>query len=238
MSHYEELTLELMFKNKVTIPENKLKRLNALKNGTFIKTFDFYNENTDKKIFLYDYRMSKLSSTDIVSYFNQMVRENNIFINNYVIDEWSKTITTSISNWNIYEVKNNIEKKFDESYGDAVRVEILQSKPAGDEFSQPMDTLVIRTCSNNSSINFHGIAVLVLGEQLRKNSIMLEIFTVVENIYDTKVDVKQVNNCVNKILSVKENQNPRLNNYLQSIKAEVIDQLEAWFNCQNTNNIY
>lgn len=85
------------------------------------------------------------------------------------------------------------------------------------------------------------LGFVVIGEQLTMHQLNLSIYVLIlpDRIKYEDMMLQKINSeIMNKIIMVKEKQNPRITNFISTVNNILTSELQAWLNGQTASDIY
>lgn len=240
----EKMVLEAMVSNCIPRTSEQEERLSFLKthnptsfdNSSTADSASNTESCSDGK-FTYEYRSVSWNNKEISEYFDSLSLQNQTVQTPFVIEEWNKNLNINNITWDIEKVAEKIEDALKENFGDRYKVGLTNSRSTGG-ISEYDKTILITDFSENG---YPWLTFNVIGEQITKNQIMIYVYA----MYMTNFDLSLSNSIIernkeicNKILLLKQKQNPKINSYMQVLTDIIIKELENWLNGQNSSSIY
>lgn len=238
----EQIVLESMVKNEIVRSAEQEERLKFLKsrkgNGDIIADTDLTvtKDNSDNKKFTYEYRSLSWSEKEVREYFDSLTMKNQTTELPFVVNEWTKTVNVRGIKWDVKLVSDRIDNVLKETFEEEFHIVIPLSSPTGNISNYDYTILIA-----NTDLNGHNwIGFQVSGEQILKNQITLSVYTMYMTITDQLSEniIERNKDICNKVLLMKQKQNPKINTYIQTVTDVLIKELESWINSQTESNIY
>lgn len=235
----EKTVLEFMVINNIPRSEEQEKRLIFLKNarnrggfggGTDAPEEIFAEEEEGKA--LYDYRSLTWNETQIKGYLNKFSNENRTLQTSMVIDEWNNNLEIRAVRWNLKDIQSALETCLENNFGDKFILEQVEAGAIAEGWVDYTDSIIItEKCEDNA--RYPWIQFIISAEQLTLSQISFSIYT----LYNPKKDMQCMGDCFkinslvgNKLSGLKQKQNPKVNNYISTIKNVIIAELESYLN--------
>lgn len=242
----ERKVLEFLVKNNVPRDEQVDRRLNFLKNfdqnssGTSNSNIEEYAIQTSDNEVAYDYRFVSWTVSDINSYANLLTSEEKTFDLPMVIAEWNKKIPQNNIHWSTDAMLVYLDKYLHENFGNQY---ISQIKKCGAIISNEVEYEPSVYIEPTSDARYPWISFVVTGEQLTVTQVSFSIYALYLPEQDSQccqvADVIEKNQKYqNRLVTLKQGQNPKIKNYVESINEILISGLEAWLNSNNTSGMY
>lgn len=242
----ERKVLEFLVKNNVPRDEQVDRRLNFLKNfdqnssGTSNSNIEEYTIQTSDNEVAYDYRFVSWTVSDINSYANLLTSEEKTFDLPMVIAEWNKKIPQNNIQWSTDAMLVYLDKYLHENFGNQY---ISQIKKCGAIISNEVEYEPSVYIEPTSDARYPWISFVVTGEQLTVTQVSFSIYALYLPEQDSQccqvADVIEKNQKYqNRLVTLKQGQNPKIKNYVESINEILISGLEAWLNSNNTSGMY
>ncbi len=244
----EMILLEAMVSNKIARTPEQEERLILLKEhkNTNFASFnvdvgesDSDNENSDNdsKKFIYEYRALLWSDKETRDYFDSLSVQNQVARTPYVVSEWTKNITASNINWDVRKVAKSLNETLTENFGDKFKVVGGYSCSTG-AINDADESILVADISQGG---YNWLWFNVTGEQMLKNQVTVSIYATYMSDLDVNSDDSIIdrNKAVcNRLISLKQKQNPKVNNYIQTVTDIIIKEIETFINSQSTQSIY
>lgn len=240
----EKMVLEAMVSNCIPRTPEQEERLSFLKthNPTTLEHSSAVNSGSSTEAssegkFTYEYRSVLWSNKEVSEYFDSLSLQQQIVQIPFVVEEWSKNLNISNITWDIDKVAERIENTLKENFGDRYKVGLTNSCATG-SISEYDRTILITDFSENG---YPWLTFNVIGEQITKNQIMICIYAMYMTNFDLSLSdsiIERNSDICNKILMLKQKQNPKINSYMKVLTDIIIKELENWLNGQNSSSIY
>lgn len=246
----EKMVLDAMVKNMVERTpeqEDRLKFLcrnvssNITNGGNFVDKVDITSA-TDKDMIMdgkliYEYRCMTWKNNEIKNFFDTMSLENKTLQIPVVVSEWTKNIEARGIEWKPSEIKERVEEKLKKSLGEQFGVAVTNSSVSGARLDYSDSIAVI----DISGKGYPWLAFLICGEETIVNHLMLSVY----GLYMPDIDLSDAltiyerNAEIAKMVEMlKEKQNPKINNYIQTMTDLFVEELECWINDIRSTDIY
>ena len=243
---FEQELLLLEGMNRANIPMNEMQisRLKFLRNsGKAEKSNDSLGtivnlSKTDDGILLYEYGSVSWNNDKTSQYFDTFSRENIKAGTILTVDEWTKNMRLSGgASWDLISFLPILEKRINYEFGEGNSVSIVKSRSTVDS---EVDECIFIRGDNNS--RFPWISFLINGDLVTRNQLALSIFV----LYDCSKDFAEEQNVIdgnnrkkNRFNSIKDKLFPKLNNYINTVQAIVVEEMEKYLNSTvGTDGIY
>lgn len=232
----ERTVLEFMVINNIprnAEQENRLIFLKRANNGNYTDSLgdapkEIFVEEEQGKL-TYDYRSITWNESQIKSYLNAFSGENRTLKTRMVIDEWNKNLEMKGVRWNLNDIKASLEKCLLSNFGDRYILESVEAGAVSGDQVDYTESILIK----ESNEKYPWIQFIISAEQLTLNQISFSIYT----LYNPNEDMQNESDCFrinsmigNKLVSLKQKQNPKVNNYIAIVKNVVIAELENYLN--------
>lgn len=240
----EKRILENMVNNYITRSSEQEERLAFLQKGNY-DTDSLANVNGQKDDFIedstwkYEYRSVNWDSKKIETFFENLSLQNRTVEYPFVVREWNKEINIFSDDFDIDKIGQLICNAFIDNYDNRFSIRLAASKTM-DNYSEPMDTITIVADSDEEiTKGYSWIAYFVTAEKISNKQVAFSIYTLYFPALDMEVKLAQDSLirknklCANKIILLKEMQNPRINRHIQSVNNLIINVLENWVNNEN-----
>lgn len=239
----EKRILESMVKNHITRSSIQEERLTLLQKGNYKNDVLLKNDNLDKNLikdgdFIYEYRSVNWDIKRIDDFFENLSLQNRLAEYPFVVKEWNKDINMSINEINIENIGKLINDAFHDNYDNRFTVRLLTAKTT-DNYSDSTKMISIMSDKDEEIKNgYSWIIYLVTIEKISNQQIAFSVYTLYfpaldVEIIDDKSIIEKNRICAQKILLLKEMQNPKINRNIQNINNLIIDVLEKWANNEN-----
>lgn len=187
---------------------------------------------------LYEYRCMTWKNKEIKDFFDTMSMESKTIHIPIVVSEWMKNVTVKGIEWSAMKVKERIEKRLTENFGDRYRIGVVESSIAGVRLDYT-ETIFIM----DSTIELYPwLAFNVCGEQTMPNQLLLSVYGMYLpdlDIVDDDASVYDRNSEMVKMVEMlKEKQNPKISNYIQIMTDLLVEELEHWVNDVKSTDLY
>lgn len=156
----------------------------------------------------------------------------------FVVKEWNKDINMSINEINIENIGKLINDAFHDNYDNRFTVRLLTAKTT-DNYSDSTKMISIMSDKDEEIKNgYSWIIYFVTIEKISNQQIAFSVYTLYfpaldVEIIDDKSIIEKNRICAQKIILLKEMQNPKINRNIQNINNLIIDVLEKWANNEN-----
>ena len=236
MKKQEEMILVAMLDRGMVLSSELEMRLQYLHKG-FKNTINIFNENSDTNNFAYDYRSVGWSRQELSQYMDELTMTQQVLRMPLVVDNWEKNINAIGVRWDISYIKTNIEELLAQNFGEEYICQELKAGAVTEMGIELEDSVLI----TENSGNYPWLAFLVTGEQVTRRQVSIAIYAIFMperlGLSETKKE-KQNSEILNWIISIKEKQNPKLNNRIQTIQALLVERLEQCINQKTGDSIY
>lgn len=244
---YEAKVLEFLVSNGLEHTEKQERRLAFLKSTDYGKasfsdgsSFDNLSVDTKHNELAYDYRFMSWNASDINAFFTHLTGEESTLQLPVVISEWKKKITQKNVIWSLEGMCAYLTGHMRENFGDKYSAKILNcGAVVGDEVEYEPAVYI----EENENGKYPWLSFIVMGDQLTMAQVSFSIYA----LYLPEKD----NNCLqatdlieknqkfkDRLMVLKQNQNPRIKNYIESITEILISGLDSWLNDNNTSSMY
>ena len=200
------------------------------------ETTENEEEGSVRKL-VYEYRALSWNEKETKDYFDSLSAQNQSAKTPYVINEWSKNISALNISWNFKSVWKKLDNAMQENFGERFRVIGGDSCPTG-AINDADKSIIIADISEGG---YNWIWFNVVGEQMLKNQVTISIYTIYMSELDGNPNasiIERNKEICSKLLSFKQKQNPKINNYIQTITDILIKSIEEWINSQSESDIY
>lgn len=239
----EKRILESMVKNHITRSSIQEERLTLLQKGNYKNDVLLKNDNLDKNLikdgdFIYEYRSVNWDIKRIDDFFENLSLQNRLAEYPFVVKEWNKDINMSINEINIENIGKLINDAFHDNYDNRFTVRLLTAKTT-DNYSDSTKMISIISDKDEEIKNgYSWIIYFVTIEKISNQQIAFSVYTLYfpaldVEIIDDKSIIEKNRICAQKIILLKEMQNPKINRNIQNINNLIIDVLEKWANNEN-----
>lgn len=239
----EKRILESMVKNHITRSSIQEERLTLLQKGNYKNDVLLKNDNLDKNLikdgdFIYEYRSVNWDIKRIDDFFENLSLQNRLAEYPFVVKEWNKDINMSINEINIENIGKLINDAFHDNYDNRFTVRLLTAKTT-DNYSDSTKMISIMSDKDEEIKNgYSWIIYFVTIEKISNQQIAFSVYTLYfpaldVEIIDDKSIIEKNRICAQKIILLKEMQNPKINRNIQNINNLIIDVLEKWANNEN-----
>lgn len=236
----EEKVLNAMFENNVVRTPEQESRLAFLKNPNFKNTPNMLSEKAKNNEVLYDYRSVKWSVQETRSYFDALTMNSRVLTMPMVVKEWAKNISVNDMKWQIKEVGSVIEQSLVSNFGERFQMKYVESG-ASTEAGTETDPSIYIYETGNTKNNYPWLAFIVKGDQLTLSQVNLAIYTLFVpgkvELQGTSFSQKNTELC-NMLLVLKEEQNPKINNYLTTMSKVLDQEIVKWFEGNISDSMY
>lgn len=169
-----------------------------------------------------------------------MTSEEKTFDLPMVIAEWNKKIPQNNIHWSTDAMLVYLDKYLHENFGNQY---ISQIKKCGAIISNEVEYEPSVYIEPTSDARYPWISFVVTGEQLTVTQVSFSIYALYLPEQDSQccqvADVIEKNQKYqNRLVTLKQGQNPKIKNYVESINEILISGLEAWLNSNNTSGMY
>ncbi len=235
----ESIVLEYMVKQNIPRTEEQERRLVFLRNN-LDKLTQFENsveqeisyEEYDGKL-VYDYRSITWDDRQVEAYFNMLSAENKIAHNILVVAEWFKnlSIKTDIT-WDVEKVRYQISKCLADNFSDHIACKLIEASSLSGEFLE-FDQVIYVYEDDDSMEKYPWLSFIISSEQITRKQISVSIYALyIPEKDNLSIDdtIKRNQMTAAKFLSIKNKQNPKVNNYIYTMQSLLIDELEKYIN--------
>ena len=229
----EEMVLEAMFKLNLPRTAQHESRLAFLKKG-IDDVPNIINEKFNGQELLYDYRSIKWDSKQIKSYFENLTINQELLTTPLLIDEWKHNITVDDFVWDIDKTFDIIKETLNEEFNSRLVCDKINTSAITDTGTEAVPSIVIST---NQESMYPWLSIIVIGDQLARSNVDLAIYSIFrpDKIQLNIKNIAESNSILcNKMLVLKEGQNPRITRLIESVKAIITKELEFLFNTPDT----
>jgi hypothetical protein len=239
----EKRVLESMVENHITRSSIQEERLAFLQKGNYKNDILLKNTNTDKNFikdgdFIYEYRSVNWDAKRIEEFFENLSLQNSSVEYPFVVKEWNKDVNMVIKDINMENIGKLINDAFHDNYGNRFKVRLLTSKTT-DDYADSTETIAIMSDKDEEIQNgYSWIVYFVTIEKISNQQIAFSIYTLYFPALDAEImgdkSVIEKNRiCSQKIIVLKEVQNPKINRNVENVNNIIIDVLEKWANNEN-----
>lgn len=200
---------------------------------------EFSIQTSDNEI-AYDYRFISWTVSEINSYMNLLTSEDKTLDLPMVVAEWNKKIPQKNIRWSTDAMQVYLDKYLHENFGDLYTTKI---KNCGAVLSNEVEYEPSVYIEATDSAKYPWLSFVVTGEQLTMTQVSFAIYALYLPTKDSQctqaVDtIEQNQKYQNRLITLKQAQNPKIKNYIESINEILISGLEAWLNNNNTSSMY
>lgn len=200
---------------------------------------EFSIQTSDNEI-AYDYRFISWTVSEINSYMNLLTSEDKTLDLPMVVAEWNKKIPQKNIRWSTDAMQVYLDKYLHENFGDLY---ITKIKNCGAVLSNEVEYEPSVYIEATDSAKYPWLSFVVTGEQLTMTQVSFAIYALYLPTKDSQctqaVDtIEQNQKYQNRLITLKQAQNPKIKNYIESINEILISGLEAWLNNNNTSSMY
>ena len=246
MYSQERKVLEFLVKNNIPRTEQIDRRLNFLKNlnqndiSNAANSIEEFSIQTSDNEIAYDYRFISWTVSEINSYMNLLTSEDKTLDLPMVVAEWNKKIPQKNIRWSTDAMQVYLDKYLHENFGDLYTTKI---KNCGAVLSNEVEYEPSIYIEATDSAKYPWLSFVVTGEQLTMTQVSFAIYALYLPTKDSQctqaVDtIEQNQKYQNRLITLKQAQNPKIKNYIESINEILISGLEAWLNNNNTSSMY
>ena len=246
MYSQERKVLEFLVKNNIPRTEQIDRRLNFLKNlnqndiSNAANSIEEFSIQTSDNEIAYDYRFISWTVSEINSYMNLLTSEDKTLDLPMVVAEWNKKIPQKNIRWSTDAMQVYLDKYLHENFGDLYTTKI---KNCGAVLSNEVEYEPSVYIEATDSAKYPWLSFVVTGEQLTMTQVSFAIYALYLPTKDSQctqaVDtIEQNQKYQNRLITLKQAQNPKIKNYIESINEILISGLEAWLNNNNTSSMY
>ena len=238
MYSQERKVLEFLVKNNIPRTEQIDRRLNFLKNlnqndiSNAANSIEEFSIQTSDNEIAYDYRFISWTVSEINSYMNLLTSEDKTLDLPMVVAEWNKKIPQKNIRWSTDAMQVYLDKYLHENFGDLYTTKI---KNCGAVLSNEVEYEPSVYIEATDSAKYPWLSFVVTGEQLTMTQVSFAIYALYLPTKDSQctqaVDtIEQNQKYQNRLITLKQAQNPKIKNYIESINEILISGLEAWLN--------
>lgn len=246
MYSQERKVLEFLVKNNIPRTEQIDRRLNFLKNlnqndiSNAANSIEEFSIQTSDNEIAYDYRFISWTVSEINSYMNLLTSEDKTLDLPMVVAEWNKKIPQKNIRWSTDAMQVYLDKYLHENFGNLYTTKI---KNCGAVLSNEVEYEPSVYIEATDSAKYPWLSFVVTGEQLTMTQVSFAIYALYLPTKDSQctqaVDtIEQNQKYQNRLITLKQAQNPKIKNYIESINEILISGLEAWLNNNNTSSMY
>lgn len=226
----EEKVLETMFENNVARSPEQEARLAFLKQRVPIM-LDVINKRASEGEVLYDYRSVKWNTQEVRSYFDVLTMNSEVLTMPMVVKEWGQNIFINNMKWDTKEVGSAIERGLINNFGDQFQVQYIKGG-ASTIIETITDPAIYISETKTMKNNYPWLAFIVKNEQIILNQVNIAIYVLFmpENVELKGSSCSQKNTeLCNMFLVLKEEQNPKINNFLTTMSKVLDQEIKNWF---------
>lgn len=234
----EVAVLETMYKYNIPRTIEQEQRLAFLKKGS-INAPKMYENNTQREVFQYDYRVLQWSESDITNYIENFTMNSKKCTVPMAVSNFEKSVMVQSFQWENEAIIPVLEKCLQENFGDKYHVQNIQSATVTDSAEDSISAVLISE-TNSTTKGYPWLGFLVIGDQVTLKQMNLSIYAVY--LPDKMAEHQNIVQANEKIISdvtvIKMKQNPRINNYISTVTNILVEVIEEWINTQMSYNIY
>lgn len=224
----EEMILDGLFTNNLPRTKQHETRLKFLKNK-IEDSPEILTAPDNNNIFAFDYRSSKWKVNDLKSYVENAVMSQQKISLPMVIEEWEHDITVENFLWDINKVLDILQENLITEYNEGLKCEVKSAGSVTDSGIETVPSILISAESGRFQQSYPWLSFLVMGDQLTRNRVNLSIYVLIipnKVEYDSNNIVEANKSIGNKLIVMKEGQNPNLNRLISSIRYTVTKTIE------------
>lgn len=235
----ECMVLDYMIQNHVARTESQELRYRFLHNnietlsqGGGMLGSDIVDYNMKDGQLLYEYRSATWSDKQIHNYYTEMSSENKKAKIPVVVSEWSNNL--EIKNgmiWDIRELFKQVKKSVGDDFPGSYECDLIESSPLNSGTVEFEQSIYIEEKGKDG--RFPWLSFLINGEQLTRTQVSLSIYVLYiseKNSLDEEDNIVYNAQAFDKVLSIKDKTNPKVNHFISTISNILIDELEKYLN--------
>lgn len=244
----ESIVLEYMVKQNIPRTEEQERRLGFLRNN--LSKLSHSEDSLEQEVpyeeydgkLVYDYRSVTWNDKQVETYFNMLSAENKLAHNILVVAEWFKNLNIkSDITWDVEQAKEQISGCLTDNLGNCISCELIEASSLSGEFLE-FDQVIYIHEKDDSTSKYPWLSFIVSSEQITRKQISVSIYA----LYIPEKDNMSIDDLIKrnqmtaaKFLSIKNKQNPKVNNYIYTVQSLLVDELENYINAGiETSSIY
>lgn len=240
----EMLVLDKMVEHNIPRDEQQVARLAFLHAGgaenvgraALIPQVEYTKEEGKLAI---DYRALSWDERTLTMQFDSASGVNKLAETPLVITEWNKNISTKATGWDGETVFTEIQRCIADNYGEDFEVLTEQVGIVMDGDLDYTESVVIEPTEQSK---YPWLGFILSGEQMTRKQASVSLFAVYFPQLDFKEEssnIQRNKKAANRAIMLKMKQNPKINNFIETMQSIVIDELEGFFNqASNSESIY
>lgn len=246
----EKMVLESMITHNIPRTDFQEKRLTFLRNSSVHgwgidslgrKSPQIIDSEESKEGMVYDYRSMSWNESDIMAYLNSLSAEDKTLKTPMVVDEWNDNLNTNNIEWDQDDFAIALTRCLKENFGDKYLQKSVRSGVLMDGDVDFEESLLILE-DQRKQPRYPWLHFIMSVEKLTLNQVLFSIYTLYDPNDDYKDDGDIFNRnaqIANRIIGLKQRQNPKINNYINVMKNVIVEELEKYLNTtSNESTIY
>lgn len=240
----EMLVLDKMVEHNIPRDEQQVARLAFLHAGgaenagraALISQVEYTKEEGKLAI---DYRALSWDERTLTMQFDSASGVNKLAETPLVIAEWNKNISTKATEWDGETVFPEIERCIDDNFGKDFNV---IKKQVGIVMDGDLDYTESIVMEPSEQSKYPWLGFILSGEQMTRKQASVSLFATYFPEFDFKDEssnIQRNKKAANRALMLKMKQNPKINNFIETMQSILIDELEGFFNrADDSESIY
>lgn len=240
----EMIVLDKMVEHNIPRSEDQVARLAFLHAGgvrhagkTLLSNQINYAKE-DGKIAV-DYRTLSWDAQELSMYFTSASGSNRYADTPLVIAEWSKNISTNSTHWDSAAVTDALGKSIENEFGDDFSISQNQVGILMDGELDYSDSTLLMPAKQSK---YPWLGFVVVGEQISRKQVSVSLFGTyfpeLDHTEESSV-IQRNQKAASRVAMLKMRQNPKINNFIDTMQSVVVESLEQFFNSsEQSDNIY
>lgn len=231
----EMIVLDKMVEHNIPRSEDQVARLAFLHAGgarnvgkTLLSNqIDYAKE--DGKIAV-DYRTLSWDAQELSMYFNSASGSNRYADTPLVVAEWSKNISTNSTHWDSAIVTDALVKSIENEFGEDFSISQNQVGILMDGELDYSDSTLLMPAKQTK---YPWLGFVVVGEQISRKQVSVSLFGTyfpeLDHTEESSV-IQRNQKAASRAAMLKMRQNPKINNFIDTMQSVVVESLEQFFN--------
>lgn len=240
----EMIVLDKMVEHNIPRSEDQVARLAFLHAGgarsagrTLLnKQINYARE--DGKIAI-DYRALSWDAHEVSMYFDSASGSNKYADTPLIVAEWSKNISTNSVRWDSAAITDALGKSIENELGDDYSISQNQVGVLMDGDLDYSDSTVVMPAKQTK---YPWLGFVVVGEQVTRKQVSISLFATyfpeLDHAEESSV-IQRNQRAASRVAMLKMRQNPKINNFIDTMQSIVVESLEHFFNsATQSDSIY
>lgn len=231
----EMLVLDKMVEHNIPREEQQVARLaflhagGAENAGKAAMTSQIEYTEEEGKLAI-DYRALSWDEHTLSMQFDASSGMNKLAVTPLVVAEWNKNINTKGVKWDSEAVFQELKNCVEDNFGDEFASTMQQVGIVMDGDLDYTESVVIMPSGQSK---YPWLGFILSGEQMTRKQASISLFAVYFpelDFTDESSNIQRNKKAANRAIMLRMKQNPKINNFIETMQSIVIDELEGFFN--------